>query len=58
MFNWKNRKFITILVLTAALVLAVSSIATAAVWTDKPDYSPGEPVTISGDNSDGHWLSR
>jgi hypothetical protein len=41
--------------LTIAMVLAlvVTSLATAAVWTDKPDYSPGEVVTISGDNSDG-----
>ncbi len=27
--------------------------ALAAVWTDKLDYSPGEAVTISGDNSNG-----
>ncbi|HXF51919.1 MAG TPA: PKD domain-containing protein [Dehalococcoidia bacterium] len=27
--------------------------AFARVWTDKPDYAPGETVTISGDNSDG-----
>jgi PKD repeat protein len=27
--------------------------AFAAIWTDKLDYSPGEVVTISGDNSNG-----
>ncbi len=40
-----------------ALALVVSLIAPwtvfAAVWTDKPDYAPGETVTIFGDNSDG-----
>jgi hypothetical protein len=35
-----------------ALVLTVG-IGQAAVWTDKADYSPGEVVTINGDNSDG-----
>jgi len=39
------------LVLLASLVLPWT--AFAAVWTDKLDYSPGETVTILGDNSDG-----
>ena len=40
-------------VLTASLLLLMASSAFAAVWTDKPDYSPGSVVTISGDNTDG-----
>ena len=48
----KNHKIIYILVLTAALALALTSIAMANVWTDQPDYAPGSMVTISGDNSD------
>src|SRR5262245_33835095 len=43
-----------VLSLVLALSLAVvAGIAQATVWTDKPDYSPGQVVTISGDNSDG-----
>jgi hypothetical protein len=53
MFQRKNRKIILIVALTAALLLAISSIAMAAVWTDQQDYLPGSVVTISGDNSDG-----
>jgi hypothetical protein len=53
MFQKKNRKLILILALTTALLLAISSIAMAAVWTDQADYSPGSVVTINGDNSDG-----
>jgi hypothetical protein len=53
MFTRKNKKIIYIVVLTTALLLALSSIAMAAVWTDQSDYSPGSVVTISGDNSDG-----
>jgi hypothetical protein len=49
----KNRKLFFMGVLTLALALAITSIAMAAVWTDKQDYSPGETVTIYGDNSDG-----
>jgi hypothetical protein len=53
MFTRKNKKIIYIVVLTTALLLALSSIAMAAVWTDQSDYSPGSVVTISGDNRDG-----
>jgi hypothetical protein len=53
MFTRKNKKIIYIVVLTMALLLALTSIAMAAVWTDQADYSPGSVVTISGDNSDG-----
>jgi hypothetical protein len=36
------------------VVLAiVASVATASVWTNQSDYSPGSTVTISGDNSNG-----
>jgi hypothetical protein len=53
MFKRINHKLLFILALTMALLLAISSIALAAVWTDQADYSPGSVVTISGDNSDG-----
>jgi hypothetical protein len=53
MSKWKNHKLLYIVVLTAALLLALTSIAMAAVWTDQQDYVPGSVVTISGDNSDG-----
>jgi hypothetical protein len=43
-----------ILALVLALSLAImAGVAQATVWTDKPDYSPGQVVTIHGDNSDG-----
>jgi hypothetical protein len=41
------------LLLTFALALIVVLGASAAVWTDLPDYAPGSVVTIRGDNSDG-----
>jgi hypothetical protein len=53
MFKGTNRKILYIVVITMALLLALSSIAMAAVWTDQADYVPGSVVTISGDNSDG-----
>jgi hypothetical protein len=53
MFKRINHKLLFILALTTALLLALTSIALAAVWTDQADYSPGSEVTISGDNSDG-----
>ncbi|HYN69426.1 MAG TPA: hypothetical protein VEX41_04375, partial [Candidatus Eisenbacteria bacterium] len=40
-----------VFLLMATLVLP--ALASAAVWTDQADYSPGSVVTISGDNSDG-----
>ena len=36
------------LLLVLALLLQVSGVAFAQVWTDKPDYMPGSVVTISG----------
>ncbi|MFN3928461.1 MAG: PKD domain-containing protein [Thermoflexus sp.] len=39
-------------VLFGALLALGLEQALAAVWTDKLDYSPGEVVTISGDNRD------
>ena len=35
------------------MLFQLSGTALAYTWTDKPDYSPGETVTIHGDNSDG-----
>src|SRR5436309_8818611 len=47
-------------VLPTALLLGMATIsllgatsASAAVWTDRADYSPGSTVTVSGDNSNG-----
>jgi hypothetical protein len=53
MSKWKNHKLYSALALTTALLLALTSMALAAVWTDQQDYFPGSPVTISGDNSNG-----
>ena len=39
--------------LMLVLMLALPWAALAAVWTDLQDYSPGDIVTIHGDNSDG-----
>jgi hypothetical protein len=54
-----HRKLFFIAVLTVALLLALTSIAMAAVWTDQPDYTPGSVVTISGGNdandAPGYW---
>ena len=36
------------LLLVLALLLQISGDAFAHVWTDKPDYAPGETVTFSG----------
>jgi hypothetical protein len=59
MFQGKNRKFFFIVALTMALLLGLTSIAMAAVWTDQPDYVPGSVVTISGGNDEsgapGYW---
>jgi hypothetical protein len=53
MFKGTNRKILYIVVITTALLLALSSIAMAYVGTDQQDYTPGSTVTIYGDNSDG-----
>jgi hypothetical protein len=47
----RGRWSLVFAVLAAAAILV--GIAGAAVWTDRPDYSPGSTVTISGDNRDG-----
>jgi len=49
----RKRRWSAVAAATAFFVVALSAVAVAAVWTDKADYSPGETVTISGDNSDG-----
>jgi hypothetical protein len=54
MFQRKNRKPFFIVALTVVLLLAISSIAMAAVWTDQPDYTPGSPVIISGNNDESN----
>jgi hypothetical protein len=41
------------LVLATSFALVWAASASAAVWTDQPDYVPGSVVTVSGDNSDG-----
>jgi uncharacterized repeat protein (TIGR01451 family) len=41
------------LIVVLMTVIALSATASATVSTDKADYSPGEAVTISGDNSNG-----
>ena len=48
-----STKWTLSIVLTIALSLIVIMGASAAVWTDQPEYSPGSVVTISGDNRDG-----
>ncbi len=50
MTKGKNRIWFYVAVLTAALLLAITSIALAQVWTDQQDYTPGSVVTISGGN--------
>ena len=49
--NWIN----IFAALTLAIMLIVTGVNTASayVWTDQQDYSPGDKVTIHGDNSDG-----
>jgi hypothetical protein len=49
----KNKKAIGIIIVLATILLAstpvlIGQASTAVIWTDKPDYSPGETVTISG----------
>ena len=53
----KNHKFATLLrrsyrvlnlVMVLAMMLAPTMRVSASTWTDKPDYQPGELVTISG----------
>src|SRR5574341_432521 len=39
--------------LALTLSLLLTTLGLAAVWTDQQDYSPGDIVTIHGDNSDG-----
>ena len=40
------------MVVLVSLLVLLPTVAMAAVWTDKADYTPGSVVTISGDNSD------
>jgi len=40
-------------VLALFLIVTLTAVVNARVWTDQEDYSPGSVVTISGDNSDG-----
>jgi hypothetical protein len=53
MFKRINHKLLFILALTMALLLGISSIAMAAVWTVPEDAAPGTVVTIYGSNNDG-----
>jgi PKD domain len=56
-FDWSRRRWpLLIGMLVGTLALGAASFA--SVRTDKADYSPGEVVTISGDNSnDAGWLA-
>jgi alpha-tubulin suppressor-like RCC1 family protein len=47
-----KKKFSVSFSLALILMFVISSVASAAVWTDREDYAPGSVVTISGDNSD------
>jgi uncharacterized repeat protein (TIGR01451 family) len=49
--RWRRGCWSLVVAVVAAMALAAT--ASAAVQTDKADYSPGEVVTISGDNSNG-----
>src|SRR3972149_4140278 len=51
--NKRFTKFSLTAVLVLMLLVGITGVAFAAVWTDQADYSPGSVVTISGDNSDG-----
>jgi hypothetical protein len=53
MFKRINHKLLFILALTMALLLAISSMALAQVWTVPEDAAPGTVVTIFGNNVDG-----
>lgn len=46
-------KFSIAFSIAAMIALLFSSVAFASVWTDQQDYSPGDLVTINGDNSNG-----
>jgi PKD domain len=55
-FHWSSRRWILLIGMLVA-TLALGAVSFASVRTDKADYSPGEVVTISGDNSNGAgWL--
>ncbi len=53
MFARGNRARFLPSVVGLLLVLLLVGGTSAAVWTDKEDYSPGDVVTISGDSRDG-----
>ena len=48
-----RRKLALGLSLAILLALIITTFGLVAVWTDQQDYSPGDIVTISGDNRDG-----
>ena len=48
-----RRQSLWILALAVAALSITPVVAFARVFTDQPSYSPGDVVTISGDNSDG-----
>jgi len=49
----KHKKLYIGIAIGLILTLAMGAVANAAVWTPQQDYSPGDIVTIYGDNSDG-----
>lgn len=48
-----NKKILGASSLALIFALLFASLASAKVWTELQDYSPGDIVTIYGDNSDG-----
>lgn len=49
----KSKRIQTVLAVAVILTLVLPWTAFGAVWTDQQDYSPGDVVTIYGDNSNG-----
>lgn len=54
MGSWRQARRLgrwSLIIGTLLAALAMGATASASVWTDQADYSPGDVVTISGDNS-------
>ncbi len=53
-YRWLSRGYrVVSIIMILAMALAPTMRVNAYTYTDKPDYQPGEIVTILGDNSDG-----
>lgn len=44
-----KKQLLSFLIVSLMLVMAVSAVSAASIWTDKEDYAPGEVVLISGE---------